>query len=149
MSFLNPQKYAAETPKPSVSEKEAEEEDDAFLEMPDITDKQTPKLFLRSPSPRKFSEAELSGPRVRFFDEKKKPEEDPMNQEFKIVPLVPEHTRRPVSRARLDENTPKLKRDHFVRAKFGNNHPFLPTHTSTKRTSRPHNHVTRVIRLRQ
>jgi hypothetical protein len=126
---LHSQKYAAETPKPSVTEKEMEE-DDLFVDMPDITDKQTPKMFLRSPSPRKFSEAGTPGPKVRFFDEKQKTEEDFLNQDFKIVPLEPEHTRRPVSRARLDENTPKLKRDHFVRAIIGNN-PSLPRQAHT------------------
>lgn len=87
------------------------------MELPDQADKQLSKVFSRSVSARRFSNASIAHvPKVRFVDEKQKTDGDIHSKEFKIVPLATGNSRRPVSRAKLDESTPKLKRDNFVRS---------------------------------
>lgn len=97
--------------------------------MPEKEDKQLPKMFIRAASARKCSITH-TGPRVHFPDEKQKTAADIFDTEVKLEPLKPRDDSRPVSRAKLDENTPKMKIDHFVRTFILSDFPFIYTHTT-------------------
>lgn len=137
---IHVQKYAANTPKTPSTEDSSKADDNSVFNMPDQTDIQTPKLFTQAPPARKLSSATgIPVPKVRFLDDKQKTDGDIYNQEFKLVPLFAEsHLKpRPASRARLDESTPKMKKDHFVRVRTSK-----PVHNINQAKSLPTTFVT-------
>lgn len=82
--------------------------------MPDQSDRQLPKIFLRSESARRFSSTDNS-PRVSFLEEKQKTEGDLSRTDIKLMPLITEDKKRPCSRAKFDENIYRMQSEHFVR----------------------------------
>ncbi|WAQ99451.1 CNBD2-like protein [Mya arenaria] len=94
-----------------------EDTDIELDDMPTQADLQLPKMFTQTASARKFSLTERPA-RVRFLDEGGNTvfnvgEEEEVEDVFTLVPAVPLNNERPASRAKFDENFPKLQPENF------------------------------------